>query len=98
MGQKTNPIGFRTGITLDWKSRWYAPKAAYGEFLIEDYKLRKYVDERLNRTAAVRGGEQGRDRADAQRRARGAAHGPAGPGHRARRVPRWTSFARSSRI
>lgn len=49
MGQKTNPIGFRTGITLDWKSRWYAPKAAYGEFLIEDCKLRKYVDERLNR-------------------------------------------------
>jgi len=49
VGQKTNPIGFRTGITLDWKSRWYAPKAAYGEFLIEDYKLRKYVDEQLNR-------------------------------------------------
>ncbi|MBI4579323.1 MAG: 30S ribosomal protein S3 [Planctomycetes bacterium] len=49
MGQKTNPIGFRTGITLDWKSRWYAPKAAYGEFLIEDCKLRRYVDERLNR-------------------------------------------------
>ncbi len=49
MGQKVNPIGFRTGITLDWKSRWYAPKAAYGEFLIEDYRLRKYIDERLNR-------------------------------------------------
>ncbi|HOA75898.1 MAG TPA: 30S ribosomal protein S3 [Phycisphaerae bacterium] len=49
MGQKTNPIGFRTGITLDWKSRWYAPKAAYGEFLIEDWKLRKFVDDELNR-------------------------------------------------
>lgn len=49
MGQKTNPIGFRTGITLDWKSRWYAPKAAFGEFLIEDYKIREYVDKRLNR-------------------------------------------------
>jgi small subunit ribosomal protein S3 len=48
VGQKTNPIGFRTGITLDWKSRWYAPKAAYGEFLIEDCRIRKYVDERLN--------------------------------------------------
>jgi small subunit ribosomal protein S3 len=51
VGQKCNPIGFRTGITLDWKSRWYAPKAAYGEFLIEDMKLRRYVDERLNRKA-----------------------------------------------
>ena len=49
MGQKVNPIGFRTGITLDWKSRWYAPKAAYGEFLIEDYRIRGYLDERLNR-------------------------------------------------
>lgn len=49
VGQKVNPTGFRTGITLDWKSRWYAPKAAYGEFLIEDCKVRRYVDERLNR-------------------------------------------------
>ena len=49
MGQKVNPIGFRTGITLDWNSRWYAPKAAYGEFLIEDVRIRRYVDDRLNR-------------------------------------------------
>ncbi|GMV98415.1 MAG: 30S ribosomal protein S3 [Phycisphaerae bacterium] len=49
MGQKVNPIGFRTGITLDWKSRWYAPKAAFGEFLVEDYKIREYVDRKLNR-------------------------------------------------
>jgi len=49
VGQKVNPIGFRTGITLGWKSRWYAPKAAYGEFLIEDHRIRRYVDERLNR-------------------------------------------------
>ncbi len=49
MGQKVNPIGFRTGVTLEWKSRWYAPKAAFGEFLVEDHRLRKYIDERLNR-------------------------------------------------
>ena len=49
MGQKVNPIGFRTGVTLDWKSRWYAPKAAYGEFLIEDFKIRRYIDDHLNR-------------------------------------------------
>lgn len=67
MGQKTNPIGFRTGITLDWKSRWYAPKAAYGEFLIEDCRLRKYVDEKLNRKppyAAVSKVEIERTRSD----------------------------------
>jgi small subunit ribosomal protein S3 len=49
MGQKVNPIGFRVGITEDWKSRWYAPKAAYGTFLIEDFKLRNHIDARLNR-------------------------------------------------
>lgn len=49
MGQKVNPIGFRVGITEDWKSRWYAPKAAYGTFLVEDFKIRRYVDEKLNR-------------------------------------------------
>lgn len=49
MGQKVNPIGFRVGITERWRSRWFAPKAAFGEFLIEDHKLRKFVTERLNR-------------------------------------------------
>ena len=49
MGQKINPIGFRTGITEDWTSKWYAPKAAYGAFLIEDYKIRKLIDAKLNR-------------------------------------------------
>lgn len=49
MGQKVNPIGFRTGITEDWKSRWYAPKAVYGEFLVEDHQIRRRVDEKLNR-------------------------------------------------
>src|ERR1700722_9978877 len=49
MGQKVNPIGFRVGITEDWKSRWYAPKSAYGDFLVEDFKVRKHIDAKLNR-------------------------------------------------
>ncbi|MCC7349775.1 MAG: 30S ribosomal protein S3 [Phycisphaerales bacterium] len=49
MGQKVNPTGFRTGITEDWKSRWYAPKAAYGDFLVEDHKVRRTIDQKLNR-------------------------------------------------
>ena len=49
MGQKVNPIGFRTGITEDWKSKWYAPKFAYGDFLGEDFKIRRHVDAKLNR-------------------------------------------------
>ncbi len=50
MGQKTHPFGFRVGITEAHKSRWYAPKALFAELLVEDYKIRKYVDRRLNRT------------------------------------------------
>jgi small subunit ribosomal protein S3 len=49
MGQKVNPTGFRVGITEDWKSRWYAPKAAYGNFLVEDFKVRTFIDRKLNR-------------------------------------------------
>src|SRR3954471_3334252 len=49
MGQKVNPTGFRVGITEDWKSRWYAPKAAFGEFLVEDFRIRSLIDRKLNR-------------------------------------------------
>ena len=49
MGQKVNPIGFRTGITIGWKSRWFAPKSNFGEFLVEDEMIRRFIDQRLNR-------------------------------------------------
>lgn len=49
MGQKTHPFGFRLGITEAHRSRWYAPKALYGELLIEDEKIRRFLDRRLNR-------------------------------------------------
>lgn len=50
MGQKSHPFGFRLGVTEAHRSRWYAPKALYGELLVEDEKIRKYLDNRLNRT------------------------------------------------
>ena len=50
MGQKVHPFGFRVGITEAHKSRWYAPKALFAELLVEDFRIRKYVDQRLNRT------------------------------------------------
>ena len=49
MGQKVSPIGFRTGITRSWQSTWFAPKADYGNFLVEDQKIREYVDKKYNR-------------------------------------------------
>ena len=50
MGQKTSPIGFRTGITMGWQSTWFAPKTNYGEFLVEDQRIRHYIDRKYNRT------------------------------------------------
>jgi len=50
MGQKIHPTGFRIGITEPHRSRWYAPKALFGELLVEDYRIREYIDKRLNRT------------------------------------------------
>ena len=47
MGQKVHPIGFRTGVTKDWDSRWYADKQSYGDFLVEDVKIRKYIKKNL---------------------------------------------------
>lgn len=46
MGQKVNPIGLRVGINRTWDSRWYAD-GDYAEKLVEDLKLREYINERL---------------------------------------------------
>ena len=43
MGQKINPVGFRTGIYLDWKSRWFAPKKDFARLLLEDRQIRTFI-------------------------------------------------------
>lgn len=47
MGQKVNPIGFRTGSFLPWKSRWFSDSGDFKNFLIEDVKLRKILMDKL---------------------------------------------------
>ena len=47
MGQKVHPIGFRTGITRDWDSRWYADKKSFGRYLVEDFHIRRYLKKNL---------------------------------------------------
>lgn len=47
MGQKVNPIGFRTGITRPWASRWYA-KNDYAKFLHEDLRIREYITKKFD--------------------------------------------------
>ena len=43
MGQKVRPTGFRLGITENWRSQWYADKSDFGDFLVEDEKIRRYI-------------------------------------------------------
>ena len=48
MGQKINPIGFRTGVMEDWSSRWYASKREFSSLLVEDQKIRKLIHGKYN--------------------------------------------------
>ncbi len=43
MGQKVNPIAFRTGVVTGWKSRWYASKKEFSDLLVEDQKIRHFI-------------------------------------------------------
>ena len=43
MGQKVNPVGLRLGINRGWDSVWYAKKKDFGNYLIEDFKIRNYI-------------------------------------------------------
>ena len=47
MGQKVNPHGFRVGVIKDWDSRWFAKDEVFGDTLVEDYNLRKFLKEKL---------------------------------------------------
>jgi small subunit ribosomal protein S3 len=53
MGQKVNPYGFRLGITTDWKSRWFDDRT-YQDSVIEDYKIRSYLNNQLESAAVSR--------------------------------------------
>ncbi len=47
MGQKVNPHGFRVGVIKNWDSRWFAKDSTFGDTLVEDYNLRKYLKKTL---------------------------------------------------
>ncbi len=47
MGQKVHPHGFRVGIIKDWDSRWFADDKSFGDSIVEDYKIRKYLKKAL---------------------------------------------------
>ena len=43
MGQKVHPHGLRVGVIKDWDSKWYADSKNFGDSLVEDYKIRKFL-------------------------------------------------------
>ena len=47
MGQKVHPNGLRVGVIRDWNSKWYADDKNYSDYLVEDYKIRKFVKSKL---------------------------------------------------
>ena len=47
MGQKVNPNGLRIGVIKNWDSRWFAKDNVFGDTLVEDYNLRKYLKKKL---------------------------------------------------
>ena len=47
MGQKIHPTGLRIGVIKPWESRWYADSNKFGDTLVEDYKLREYLLDKL---------------------------------------------------
>lgn len=53
MGQKTNPISNRLGIIRGWDSNWYGGDN-YGDTLLEDSKIRKYLNVRLAKASLSR--------------------------------------------
>lgn len=47
MGQKMHPHGLRVGVISDWNSKWYADSKNFGDYLVEDHKIREYVKKKL---------------------------------------------------
>jgi len=52
MGQKVHPYILRIGLIRTWQSKWFAKSREYARFIEEDYKIRKYINEKF-RSAAI---------------------------------------------
>lgn len=54
MGQKVSPVGLRVGVIRDWDSQWYANKTEVADLLLEDLKIRKYLETTFAKAAVSR--------------------------------------------
>ena len=54
MGQKVNPIGMRLQVNRTWDSRWFADSKDYGNLLLEDLKIREFIQEEAKQAGISR--------------------------------------------
>jgi small subunit ribosomal protein S3 len=54
MGQKVNPVGFRLSVSRDWRSRWYASKKQMPALVLQDFKIREFLTNKLRGAAISR--------------------------------------------
>ncbi len=54
MGQKVNPVGLRVGVIRTWDSRWFAKGAQFAQNLHEDFRLRRYIKEKLKHAGVAK--------------------------------------------
>ena len=53
MGQKVNPISMRLQVNKDWRSKWFAGKKDYADYLKKDLEVRKLIENKLGSRAAI---------------------------------------------
>lgn len=53
MGQKVSPTGFRLQVNKNWRSRWFAGSREYTEYLRQDLKVRRFIDEKFRGRSAI---------------------------------------------
>ena len=53
MGQKVNPISMRLQVNKDWRSKWFANKREYADYLAKDLKVRSHIQKQLGSRAAI---------------------------------------------
>ncbi len=54
MGHKVNPVGMRLQVNRTWDSRWYADTKEYGDLLLEDIAMRKFIKEECKQAGISR--------------------------------------------
>lgn len=54
MGQKVNPVALRIGYIENWRSQWFADKNQFTKNVIEDYKIRKFINGKFSQAAIAK--------------------------------------------